>query len=186
MRSILRFTALLLLFGCASAPQPPTPSDCQTGTGDWAELVRGNAIFQGNEIKFGDLIELRRCLANEGQHPPFSILACSDSRVPPELVFKQNLGEVFLVRSAGNVTDDLGVASIEYALEHEYTKLLVILAHEKCGAVEAAMEGDTPESPNLAALVAKIRDSFVGPAWPRRTRAGSSAQSKTHATRSTI
>jgi len=173
MRSVLRFMVLLVFFGCATAQPPATPS--QPAPAEWTKLVLGNQKFQGNSITFDRLIRLRGGLAN-GQSPPVTILSCSDSRVPPELVFKQDLGEIFLVRSAGNVTDRLGIASIEYALEHRYTRLLVILAHQKCGAIEEAIKDETPDSRNLAALVRKIRESFEGPCekekdacWERRT-----------------
>ena len=173
MRNLLGFMVLLVLVGCASTPQPvPTPLP----TGTWSTLVDGNARFLGTSSTFGDLIRLREVGAG-GQKPPFTVLACSDSRVPPELVFAQTLGQLFIVRSAGNVTDPLGIASIEYAIAKEYTDLLVILAHEKCGAVEEAINEGTPDSPNLEALVEKIRDSFSGPCeteinscWERRTR----------------
>jgi carbonic anhydrase len=130
-------------------------------TTPWETLEKGNKDFQGDSISFDNLIKLRDD-HKDSQEPPVTVLSCSDSRVPPELVFHQNLGEIFLVRSAGNVTDTDGIASIEYALEHNWTKLLVVLAHEKCGAVEAAIKPGTPKSPNLAALVNQIRRSFRG------------------------
>lgn len=131
---------------------------------EWLELMRGNTAFRGDSITFGDLKYTRTKLAG-GQKPRVTVLACSDSRVPPELVFHRNLGELFVVRAAGNVADTFGVASVEYAIDHKWTKLLVVLAHEKCGAVEAAIGPDPPlprQTPSLNALVKQIRSSFTG------------------------
>jgi carbonic anhydrase len=90
-----------------------------------------------------------------GQHPHAVILGCADSRVPPELVFDQGLGDLFDVRVAGNIADDAVIASIEYAVEHLHTPLVVVMGHQKCGAVTAAAAGGRPEG-HLAALVNPI------------------------------
>jgi carbonic anhydrase len=76
-----------------------------------------------------------------GQHPVAVILSCSDSRVPPEVVFDQGLGDLFVVRVAGNVAGDHELASIEYAVEHLHCPLVVVMGHQGCGAVTAAVEG---------------------------------------------
>ncbi len=173
MRNVLVSSALLLVLSVSAAAQDrPCP---QPPANPWGALETGNKLFLKDSISFDDLTHIRGCLSKK-QNPAVTVLSCSDSRVPPELLFKQNLGEIFLVRSAGNVTDKLGIASIEYAIEHHWTKLLVILAHQRCGAVEAAMGGD-PESPNLLALVKKIRGSFDAPCtadhdtcWDVRTK----------------
>jgi carbonic anhydrase len=75
----------------------------------------------------------------EGQHPFATILGCSDSRVPPEIVFDQGVGELFIVRVAGNVVGTEILGSLGYALEHLRTPLFVVLGHERCGAVQAAL-----------------------------------------------
>jgi len=77
---------------------------------------------------------------SEGQQPFATILGCSDSRVPPEILFDAGLGELFVVRVAGNVVGDEILASLAYALEHLHTPLFVVLGHEKCGAVQAALQ----------------------------------------------
>src|SRR5687768_8892461 len=81
----------------------------------WDELMKGNRKFRTGTVMFDGLNVLREKLAKEppGQQPPYAILACSDSRVPPEIVFHQTLGELFIVRSAGNVADDFALASLE-------------------------------------------------------------------------
>lgn len=94
-----------------------------------------------------------------GQKPQVVVLSCADSRVPPEIVFDQGLGDLFVVRVAGNTLDAATVASIEYAVEHLGALLVVVLGHQSCGAVQAALE--TPPkaaaSPDLERLLAAIR-----------------------------
>ena len=84
------------------------------------------------------------------------VLACSDSRVAPELVFDKNLGDLFVVRSAGNIAGPIGISSIEYAVEHLGGSVLVVLGHTKCGAVTAACSEEKMPSPNLQEIVDKI------------------------------
>jgi carbonic anhydrase len=79
--------------------------------------------------------------AQEGQHPLAGILACSDSRVPPEILFDQGVGDLFVIRVAGNVANNDEIASIRYSLEHLGVSLMVVLGHTKCGAVTAVVEG---------------------------------------------
>ncbi|MCK9995692.1 MAG: carbonic anhydrase [Candidatus Krumholzibacteria bacterium] len=77
----------------------------------------------------------------QGQQPFATLLSCSDSRVPPEILFDTGLGDMFVIRVAGNVANLSSIASIEYAVRHLGTKLIVVMAHENCGAVGAAIEG---------------------------------------------
>ncbi|HEX2833578.1 MAG TPA: carbonic anhydrase [Thermoanaerobaculia bacterium] len=130
----------------------------------WNALLTGNKQFVAGKLTYDKLAEERRLLANS-QYPPMTILSCSDSRVPPELVFNQSLGALFIMRTAGNVADTLGIASIEYAITQNWTMLLVVLAHEDCGAVKASMGQGDPTSPNLLALATRIRGSFYGIEW---------------------
>jgi carbonic anhydrase len=163
MRIVSRLATVLVfvfLAACATVPQvvPPTGDP---GIDAWNALRAGNRAFLTGTITFTGLAQRM-----ETQNPPVTILSCSDSRVPPELVFRQTVGRVFIVRAAGNVADPFGIASIEYAIDHGYTKLLVILAHEKCGAVESAIKaGPDPRgpTPSLEALLKKIRESFRPP-----------------------
>lgn len=100
-----------------------------------------------------------RTLVAAGQHPYAVIVSCSDSRVPPEIVFSKGLGEVFVVRVAGNVVAPHQLGSIEYALEHLGARLIVVLGHERCGAVKAAVdtyETPLPEDTNLGSIVNRI------------------------------
>jgi len=126
----------------------------------WADLMEGNARFMSGKPKFRDLSELRNGLA-EGQHPKAIVLACSDSRVAPELLFDQSLGDLFVVRSAGNIADAIGIGSMEYAVEHLGSKVLIVLGHTKCGAVTAACSREKMPSPGLQSIVDKIEPAVA-------------------------
>lgn len=103
-----------------------------------ARLHAGNESFRAgcfsNAVHSGRVQEL---LA--GQHPFAAVLCCSDSRVPPEILFDRSLGDLFVVRNAGHVLDDASLGSLEYAVEHLGVQLIVVLGHEKCGAVTATV-----------------------------------------------
>jgi carbonic anhydrase len=96
--------------------------------------MAGNKRFVAGKPRAHALVSLRRKLASR-QQPNVIVLSCSDSRVSPELVFDQTLGELFVVRTAGNVADPVGLGSIEYAVDHIHSPVLVVLGHQKCGAV---------------------------------------------------
>jgi len=100
----------------------------------------------------------------DGQHPYAIVLSCSDSRVPPEIVFDETLGKIFVSRVAGNVADPTELGSIEYAADHRYSRLLFVMAHDSCGAVKTTMDvvrtGEYPKSPNLMALVNSIKPAL--------------------------
>jgi carbonic anhydrase len=102
-------------------------------------LIDGNARFVAGRLEHPNLSAERRSETRQGQKPFAIILGCSDSRVPADLVFDTGLGDLFVVRVAGNVTDDVVIGSIEYAVEHLGSRLILVLGHEKCGAVAAAM-----------------------------------------------
>src|SRR6266705_4681482 len=102
----------------------------------------------------------RRAELTKSQHPFAMIVSCSDSRVPPEIVFDQGLGDLFIVRVAGNVINDEGLGSIEYSVDHLGTRLILVLGHQSCGAVKAAREtiaakGKAPG--HIESLVAAIK-----------------------------
>lgn len=117
----------------------------------WAELVAGNKRFVNDAPATREYSHTREKLA-KGQAPKAIVVTCSDSRVPPELIFDVNLGEIFVVRAAGNIADKFGVGSIEYAIEHLGSNLIVVLGHESCGAVNAACAGKPLPEPNLSAI----------------------------------
>lgn len=120
-------------------------------------LIEGNGRFISGKPLSKDLSSTKRMdLMENGQHPFAVIVSCSDSRVPPELLFDQALGDLFVIRVAGNIITPAELGSVEYAVEHLKTPLVVVLGHEGCGAVTAAVEGG--EAPgSIAAIINKIR-----------------------------
>jgi len=105
-----------------------------------SKLKEGNERYTSGNLQHpGQTAERRTELANT-QHPFATILSCSDSRVPPEIVFDQGLGDLFIVRVAGNVINDEGLGSVEYSVDHLGTRLILVLGHQSCGAVKAARE----------------------------------------------
>jgi len=145
-------TFIVKLTAVAATKYDEAVENPKTADEAWARLKEGNQRF----VK-GDLTEYVLHLAHEvnparrqqlglGQHPFAVILTCSDSRVSPELIFDQGLGDLFVVRTAGNVPDKVALGSIEYGLLHLKSPLLVILGHTKCGAVTATVDVLTAKS----------------------------------------
>lgn len=117
-------------------------------------LQNGNRRFVEGRTAPRDFVHERPALTG-GQHPYAIVLTCSDSRVPPELLFDESLGQLFVVRDAGNVVDSVVLGSIEYAAEHLHAGLLIVLGHEACGAVNATIKGgEVP--PNIAQIIHRI------------------------------
>lgn len=104
------------------------------------ELMQGNKRFAEMHLKHPHQVQKTRMQLVQGQHPFAVVLGCSDSRVPTEIIFDQGLGDLFIVRVAGNILDDHILGSIEYAAEHLSTPLIMVLGHEYCGAVTAAVK----------------------------------------------
>jgi carbonic anhydrase len=104
------------------------------------KLIEGNRRFTRGEARFPTLCKETLADLAKGQQPFATILGCSDSRVPPELIFDANFGELFIVRVAGNVISPEVMGSLQYAGAHLRTPLFVVLGHEGCGAVKAALE----------------------------------------------
>jgi len=118
-------------------------------------LEAGNARFVEDKLDGKLQNSTRRNTLTGGQEPYAIILSCADSRVVPELAFDTGLGELFVIRVAGNIANTSTVASIEYAVAHLKTKVIVVLGHESCGAVTAAM-GDADNGHNLNHLLSHI------------------------------
>ncbi len=111
------------------------------------KLMEGNRRFAADAPRSADVSASRRTSLVPAQHPLAAILTCSDSRVAPEILFDQGLGDLFVVRVAGNVADNMVLGSLEYAVAHLQVPLLMVLGHDHCGAVTAACahEGQTNE-----------------------------------------
>ncbi len=144
------------------------------GQGDESltKLLDGNKRFVSGELAKKDIGENRRKELTKGQSPFATVLSCSDSRVAPELIFDEGLGDIFIVRDAGNVADPVTMGSIEYGVEHLHTPLLVILGHEKCGAVTAALDAKGKPEGNIGAILKKIM-----PAVHKAKKAGKDRES---------
>lgn len=138
-------------------------------------LMDGNQRFAAGELRHTHESLSRRLTIEEGQHPFATILGCADSRVPPELLFDQGLGDLFVVRVAGNVIDADTAGSVEYAIQHLGTPLVLILGHGRCGAVTAALElaqHEMNESEEILSLLRHIVPAVrrVDPARPAPER----------------
>jgi len=121
---------------------PPDVSHNEIPTADEAleKLIAGNQRFLAGTTHFPTVYKETLADLARGQHPYATILGCSDSRVPPELIFDANFGELFIVRVAGNVVSSEVMGSVQYAGSHLRTPLFVVLGHEGCGAVKAALD----------------------------------------------
>jgi len=140
-----------------------------------ARLMEGNARFLRGELRWTR--EPQEMLAGlvEGQHPFATILGCSDSRVPPELIFDVSLGDLFVIRVAGNVMSPEVAGSLQYAGVHLKTQLFMVLGHEGCGAVQAALAtkfGGTQERSRIQGLLDNILPGLdnVDPQLPLREK----------------
>lgn len=157
-----------VLVACATAD----PADRAKENGAAVDTVQalkrlqdGNARFvKGTSHHPHETSDWRHALEG-GQHPFAVVLGCSDSRVPPELVFDQGFGDLFVVRVAGNVVDTSVTASIEYAVDHLDTHLIVVMGHSNCGAVSATVDHlDTPdgEPAEVVSLMYQIEPAVTG------------------------
>lgn len=108
------------------------------------KLIEGNKRFSLSKSVHPNQNRERRQELVKGQKPFAVVVGCSDSRIPPEIIFDQGLGDLFVIRVAGNIVDDVALGSIEYAVDHLGTNLIVVLGHSKCGAVTATIQGGVP------------------------------------------
>lgn len=160
MKSLLipMIVSVMIFVGCATKEAQPVSTNQAVATIDDQHelyfkngitadasklaLVEGNKRFVSGEIIHKNLSEeLRTHLAENGQNPFAIVINCSDSRTAPELIFDQGLGDLFVIRVAGNVADQVEIGSVEYAAANLGVPLIIVLGHEKCGAVKAAIEG---------------------------------------------
>jgi len=138
-------------------------------------LIDGNARFiQGESDGCEQVTQAHRDALVSGQNPQAIILGCSDSRVPAELIFDQGLGDLFVIRVAGNIVAPSQVGSVEFAAERYGTPLVVVLGHSNCGAILATLEdledSERRASPNVNSIVSRIRPSLedlleLNPHW---------------------
>lgn len=160
---IARGVVAVVVVGAGShvARTAPTPA-----TEALARLKSGNAAFVADPAGALPIDAARRTALVQGQAPFAAVLSCADSRVPPEVVFHASLGDLFVVRAAGHVSDRSVLASLEYAAEHLRVPLVVVMGHESCGAVKAAVEtpASTSLGPNLDYMLRAIRPAAAATA----------------------
>jgi len=135
------FSLVLLASASAADHAAPavSPDDALT------RLKIGNHRFASSSMSESKPTAARRAATSGGQHPFAIIVGCADSRTAPEIIFDQDIGDLFVVRTAGNLVDDYALGSIEYAVAHLGPRLIVVLGHQNCGAVQAALSGgDAP------------------------------------------
>ena len=153
---ILPFAFLMLItsvFSASAAETNPSKTPME-------KLIQGNQRYVDSETVCQNDWNSKRVALVEGQAPFAIIVACSDSRVPPEIVFDQSLGTLFVVRLAGNVVDDFAIGSIEYAVEALGVNLVVVLGHSSCGAVDAALKGLTFDN-HIQKVLKEIKPAIV-------------------------
>lgn len=156
MKKFLLALMMILFFSTqVNAMTPPNvPAEVAL-----SKLNAGNLRYAEYRLKHPNTDKTRREQLNKGQHPFAVIVTCSDSRVAPEIIFDQGLGDLFVIRNAGNVLDEHVLGSIEYAVEHLGVNLVIIMGHESCGAVGAAMK-DEPASPAIESIKASIKPAI--------------------------
>jgi carbonic anhydrase len=161
LHTLSRLFVLVLFLGCAASLPGQAPADPAAPA--LAKLKEGNARFVADKLGAGKEISKRRTDVAKGQQPFAIVLACADSRVAPELVFDQGLGDIFVIRVAGNVTNADIIGSMEYAVQTFKTPLIVVIGHSECGAVAAALD-DKGLTGNLGKLVKEV---YVGKDLPK-------------------
>jgi carbonic anhydrase len=134
----------------------PTPAEA------WQTLLEGNRRFvAGTPNHPNQNVARRRDLA-DGQHPTVAIFGCSDSRLAAEIIFDLGLGDAFVIRNAGQVASDSAIGSLEYAVGVLGVPLILVLGHDECGAVRAAIDSQATDAPSLTPKIEKL----IGPIVP--------------------
>jgi carbonic anhydrase len=139
--TLIAFLTQFSLAAFVFAAEPSTPSVSTEAA--LANLKEGNARFATHEVSQGKPNAAKRVETAQTQRPFAIVVGCADSRTSPELIFDHNIGDLFVVRTAGNLVDDYALGSIEYAVNHLGARLIVVVGHDGCGAVKAALTSDT-------------------------------------------
>lgn len=158
MRKNILILALALTLPAASAFAQAAAREPDTSL---QALKAGNERFASGQLQHPRQSPQRRAEVAPKQFPMASILGCSDSRVPPELVFDQGLGDLFVVRTAGNVADPVAIGSLEFSTAVLGSPLIVVLGHESCGAVDATLKGQ-PVPGDIQKVVDAVKPALVG------------------------
>lgn len=164
--NIMRSLAMacgLAIFGAGPAHANPPGAAVVPPDEAMHRLIEGNRHYVENKLTHAAMSNAATRASLAGSQNPYAIiLSCSDSRVPPEIIFDKGLGELFVVRVAGNIPDPVVLGSIEYAADHLGSTLIMVLGHERCGAVTATVEakGKSTGSKNIDAIVKEIEPSI--------------------------
>lgn len=126
----------------------------------WAELLAGNRRFARGDTDYEGVDAGERQALAAGQHPVAAVLSCADSRVAPEIIFDQPLGRLFTVRTAGAILDQAVIESLEYAVDHLGVRVIVVLGHQHCGAIEAALHADPDTAAELLHVLKEIQPAI--------------------------
>lgn len=147
MKHLLVFSYFLLslqaILSCSTKQRVNTESQDGLTT-----VIEGNERFMSNHPIHPDQTLERLRSLEKGQNPFAVVISCSDSRVPPELIFDQGLGDLFTIRNAGNIIGDYELGSVEYAVEHLHVPLVIVMGHSNCGAIGAYLEHQHDSIPN--------------------------------------
>jgi carbonic anhydrase len=179
---VLSLAWLVYVWTAGNAQEKPglTPEQA------WQRLKAGNERFATDKLQAKDLGTRRRKELPKGQHPFAVVLSCADCRAPPEYVFDRGLGDLFVLRVAGNISDPFVLASIEYAVKQVRVPLVVVLGHNECGAVKAAL-GKVVAEVQVGRILPAAKDTALAAGIENNVRrqtellTSRSAVSKTHA-----
>ncbi|MFI1395235.1 carbonic anhydrase [Streptomyces sp. NPDC020681] len=161
--------ATAALVGCSSSSAAPSPTSASpqsrpiTPAAAFARLVDGNERWVSGDLQHPDRDPTRREFVAQKQEPFGSVLACIDSRVPPELLFDTGLGDLYVMRTGGEAVGPVVTGSVEYGPMTSGTPLIVVLGHQRCGAVEASYKSIRDGEPlpgNLQAIVKALRPAY--------------------------
>ena len=157
-RCNLTLIVAIALTHWAMAADPSKPA---VGADDaLTRLKTGNERFASSKVSVGKPTATRRAETAQDQHPFAIVVGCADSRTAPEIIFDQGIGDLFVIRTAGNLVDDYALGSIEYAVGNLGTRLIVILGHQRCGAVKVALGGGSAPG-HINALVRDIQPAVT-------------------------
>jgi carbonic anhydrase len=155
-RAIYTLIGLIVLVSFSAAAMAAAEGSAVSGDLAQQKLIDGNKRYVDAKPSHPNQTAQHRSEVAKGQHPFAAIVSCADSRVPPEILFDQGLGDLFVIRLAGNILNDAALGSLEYAVEHLGVKYIMVLGHERCGAVDATLKGG--EAPgHIGSLVNAIQ-----------------------------
>jgi carbonic anhydrase len=150
----MRFLALILFLNLFCSCTQKQDKDQDETLAPLDKLIAGNEKFVSGHSVHPNETPTRIRELRKGQYPFVVLVSCSDSRIPPELIFDRGLGDIFSIRTAGNIIGDYELGSIEYAIEHLHCRLIVVLGHESCGAIQAyATSGNEKHNDHIQSLI---------------------------------